>query len=83
MLISGVLIAVFSSNIVFPGLELLLGPEAIVGKRNVVYIAKDEYLMTNPGAMMKWQGHVIIVGMITASLGRMLIWRNWKTEDSS
>lgn len=73
----GILIALFSWNIVFPGLELLLGPETIVGKRNVYYVSPGEYYMTNPEAMYRWQAYVVLSGASIAIVGGMLIWDPW------
>jgi hypothetical protein len=37
LMVLGLLVVGFSNKIVFPGLERLVGIEAIVGKENVVY----------------------------------------------
>ena len=65
----GVLIAVFSKVIVFPGLELLLGIETIVGRRNVFYQPDGSYLFTNPGAALRWVASVAAVGVVIAAVG--------------
>jgi sulfur relay (sulfurtransferase) DsrF/TusC family protein len=49
----GLVVVVFSSKIAFPGFELLLGIEAIVGKENVIYLDDGGYMYTNPGAMVR------------------------------
>ncbi len=45
----GIAVTVMSPWIVFPGLELLLGIEAIVGRESVVYKPDGGYIYTNPG----------------------------------
>ena len=65
----GVLIAVFSKTIVFPGLEHLLGIEIIVGSKYVVYEPDGSYFFTNPGAMFKWVASVAAVGLAMAAIG--------------
>ncbi len=73
-ILAGVLIVCFSGKIVFPGLELLLGIETIVGKRNVVYL-DDGYAFTNPGAMAKWILTVAGCGVCIAAIGVFILIR--------
>jgi len=69
LFVLGVLIAVFSKTIVFPGLELLFGIETIVGARNVFYEPDGSYLFTNPGAALRWVAAVVAVGLVVAAVG--------------
>jgi hypothetical protein len=69
LVVMGVLIVVFSRSIVFPGLELSLGIETIVGSENVSYQPDGSYYYTNPGAMMRWIASVAGVGLLIAALG--------------
>src|SRR5437016_6341845 len=79
--IAGVLIAVFSQQIVFPGLERLLGIEAIVGRDSVVYQPDGGYLFTNPGAMVRWITSIAGVGLLIAFIGAFVLFRA-RREDS-
>src|SRR5665213_396941 len=65
----GLLVVAFSSKIVFPGLERLIGIEAIVGKENVVYEPDGGYYFTNPTAMIEWVGAVAILGFLICLVG--------------
>jgi hypothetical protein len=71
----GVLIAACSQQIVFPGLERLLGIETIVGRDNVVYQPDGGYIFTNPGAMMRWIASVAAVGVFLAVIGAFMLYR--------
>jgi hypothetical protein len=71
----GLLVAVFSNRIVFPGLERLLGIETIVGKDSVQYQTDGSYYYTNPTAMMEWIASVALIGVLIFSLGVWLILR--------
>ena len=71
----GILIAVFSQQIVFPGLERLLGIETIVGRANVVYQPDGGYVFTNPGAMVRWVSAVAAVGVAIAFVGVFVLFR--------
>ena len=73
--IVGVLVAVFSQQIVFPGLERLLGIEAIVGHDSVVYQPDGGYVFTNPGAMVRWVSSVALVGFVIAFVGAFMLFR--------
>lgn len=73
--IVGVLVAVFSQQLVFPGLEYLLGIEAIVGRENVIYQPEGGYLFSNPGAMMRWISIVAATGLAVAFAGSWMIFR--------
>jgi len=73
--LGGILVAVFSQRIVFPGLERLLGIETIVGRENVVYQPDGSYVFTNPGAMSRWIMAVAGVGLIVAFTGAFLLFR--------
>jgi hypothetical protein len=59
--------------IVFPGLEIILGIETLVGKESVSYINpqnhSEGYMFTNPGAMIKWIASVILIGVLTIVAG--------------
>ena len=72
---AGVLVAVFSQKIVFPGLERLLGIEAIVGRESVVYQPDGDYVFTNPGAMVRWISAVAAVGLVIAFVGAFMLFR--------
>lgn len=65
----GVLVVVFSRTIVFPGLELALGIETIVGRENVSYQPDGSYYYTNPGAMIRWVASVAGVGVLIMAIG--------------
>src|SRR4051794_34319622 len=69
LILVGLLVTAFSSKIVFPGLERLLGIETIVGKSNVVYEADGNYYFANPGAMVKWVSIVAIIGIAVSASG--------------
>ena len=69
----GVLVAVFSHEIVFPGLERLLGIETLVGRENVVYHPDGGYAFTNPGAMARWVVTVAGVGLAIAAVGAVML----------
>ena len=74
--LAGIVIVVFSSKIVFPGLELLLGIETIVGKNNVVYRDDGSYIFTNPGAMAEWILSVASIGVVVCIFGIWLLIRS-------
>jgi hypothetical protein len=76
LILLGVLIAMFSERIVFPGLERLLGIETIVGKANVDYQPDGNYYFTNPGAMIRWELSVAGVGVLICLSGAWLLWRS-------
>jgi len=69
LMIVGGMIAVFSNKIVFPGLEVTLGIERIVGKANVIYLDGGGYIFTNPGAMAKWIVGVAVIGLVISGVG--------------
>jgi hypothetical protein len=71
----GVLILAFSSKIVFPGLERILGIETIVGKENVVHLSEGGYAYTNPAAIFCWIFLVAAIGAIIAMLGCWFLYR--------
>ena len=77
ILITGILLIIFSGKIVFPGLELLLGIETIVGAESVIYNDPNDpskgYMFTNPGAMMSWVFSVTLIGIITTIVGISLL----------
>ena len=75
LILLGALIVAFSGKIVFPGLELLLGIETIVGKDNVSYQPDGSYLFTNPGAMMRWILSVAAVGLLACASGVLMLFR--------
>lgn len=65
----GLLAIAFSKQIVFPGLERLVGIETIVGKDNVVYQPDGSYYFINPRRMVEWVSSVAVAGLIIISLG--------------
>ena len=65
----GLLVIAFSKQIVFPGLERLVGIETIVGKENVVYQPDGSYYFTNPRRMVEWVSSVAVAGFLIISLG--------------
>ena len=67
--VGGIVITVTSKYIVFPGLEMLLGIEVIVGRESVSYNPDGSYVFTNPGAMMAWIAGVAAVGVLLAACG--------------
>ena len=81
------MLAVFSKQIVFPGLEILLGIETIMGKGNVSYNPDGSYVFTNPGAMVAWVAGVCALGLCVVAAGIVLLVRsrrnrmptNWST----
>ncbi|HZL78154.1 MAG TPA: hypothetical protein VFC17_04825 [Candidatus Limnocylindrales bacterium] len=78
LILFGVLIVVFSEKIVFPGLERLVGIEAIVGTQNVVYQADGSYMFTNPGAIIRWVASVAAIGVSIALTGVLVLIRSKK-----
>ena len=75
LMLLGLGITIFSNKIVFPGLERLLGIEAIVGKGNVVYQETGGYYYTNPGAMAHWVLSVAGIGVVVFAIGLFLFWK--------
>lgn len=73
LIVFGALIVLLSKKIVFPGLEVLLGIETIVGKENVAYSSDGTYDFTNPGAMGRWIGCVVLVGLGITAFGAWLM----------
>jgi hypothetical protein len=69
LILVGLLVVAFSNKIVFPGLERLVGIEAIVGKENVVYEPDGGYYFTNPTAMVEWVGSMAIFGLLICFVG--------------
>jgi len=69
LILIGLLVIAFSKQIVFPGLERLIGIETIVGKENVGYLPGGGYGFTNPRAMVEWVLSVAIVGMLICASG--------------
>ena len=80
MVTLGVLIVVFSEKVVFPGLELLLGIETIVGRESVHYLPDGGYMFTNPGAMVRWTLSVVVVGIAFAGFGCWLLLKEQRNE---
>ena len=79
---SGAFVVIFSNRIVFPGLERIVGIETIVGAQNVVYQPDGSYLVTNPGAMLRWIASVAAIGMAISLCGVLLLLRTRKTPDT-
>jgi hypothetical protein len=73
LIVSGVLILVFSNKIVFPGLERLIGIDAIVGTQNVFYQPDGGYLYTNPGAVVRWVSSIAAIGISIALTGVLVL----------
>ena len=71
----GVAVAVFSQEIVFPGLERSLGIETIVGRENVIYQPDGSYIFTNPRAMVRWISTVRNVGVLLSFAGALVLFR--------
>jgi ascorbate-specific PTS system EIIC-type component UlaA len=71
----GVGVVLFSQQIVFPGLERLLGIETLVGSENVVYQADGGYLFTNPGAMVRWILGMAAIGVVLIVIGAIVLRR--------
>jgi ascorbate-specific PTS system EIIC-type component UlaA len=69
LMVVGLLVVAFSNKIVFPGLERLIGIEAIVGKENVVYQPDGSYYFTNPKAMLGWVASVAMLGLLIHAVG--------------
>ena len=68
-MVIGLLVIAFSKQIVFPGLEHLIGIETIVGKGNVVYQPDGSYYFTNPRRRVEWVSSVAIAGILILSTG--------------
>ncbi len=75
LIISGILVVIFSNKIVFPSLERLVGIETIVGKENVYYQPDGGYYFTNPRAMMRWIFSVAAIGILICFTGIWLLIR--------
>jgi hypothetical protein len=75
LILVGVLVVIFSEQIVFPGLERLVGIEMIVGKTNVYYLPDGGYGYTNPAAMIRWIVSVRVVGVLICLSGGLLLFR--------
>jgi len=75
LILIGLLVAIFSEQIVFPVLERLVGIETIVGKENVVYLPDGGYLFTNPAAMIRWVFSVRAIGILICVSGGLLLFR--------
>ena len=76
LIVVGACIVVLSPKIVFPGLEVLLGIETIVGHENVVYEPDGSYIFTNPGAMVRWIVSVAVIGVALACGGGWFLFRS-------
>jgi energy-converting hydrogenase Eha subunit G len=75
LIVAGASVAVFSQQIVFPGLERWLGIETIVGRANVRYLSDGGYVFTNPEAMMRWIAAVATIGILFACGGALMLLR--------
>ena len=73
----GILIAVFSRTVVFPGLEWFLGVERIVGSENVSYLPDGSSHYTNPRAVARWIASVTGVGISMAAFGVVCLLSAW------
>ena len=80
LMIVGSTICVFSNKIVFPGLEVVLGIERIVGKDSVVYLDGGGYIYTNPGAMVRWIAGVVLVGVVIFGFGAVMCFRGKRSR---
>lgn len=81
LLLFGVLITIFSEQIVFPGLESMIGIETIVGHDNVVYRPDGSYYYTNPAAIIRWVLLVRIVGILICLFGGWLLFRTSNKQE--
>jgi hypothetical protein len=83
LLVAGLAVVFLSPRIVFPGLERLLGIEAIVGKHNVQYLPEGGYVYTNPAAMMMWIAGVAGVGVAMFIAGAVFIRKRTKKAETN
>ncbi len=83
LVLLGATTIVFCQQIVFPGLERLVGIETIVGKENVVNLPDGGYGYTNPGAMARWIFSVAFAGFVICSVGIWLLIRASKERENS
>ncbi len=67
--------------IVFPGLEILLGIETLVGKQSVDYQPDGSYFYTNPVAQMRWIAGVAAIGALVFA-GGFRLWRSKQPKPS-
>ncbi len=74
----GILILAFSRFIVFPGLEVMLGIDTLVGRENVNYQPDGSYVYTNPGAIAAWILAVSGIGLLIAVVGALTLFRTRK-----
>ena len=75
LIVAGGLVFAFNRQIVFPGLERLLGIGTIVGKENVVYFDDGGYAYTNPRAMLHWIWSVAWCGLALVGVGAWILFR--------
>jgi len=83
LVIIGLLVIASSKQIVFPGLERVVGIETIVGKDNVVYQSDGSYYFTNPAAMVHWIDSVKMIGLVVCSIGIWTLIRFKKSRKNS
>jgi hypothetical protein len=83
LILLGATVITFRELIVFPGLERLIGIEAIVGKENVVYLPEEGYGFTNPAAQMHWISSVGALGVAICSIGAWLLMRAYGRKKNS
>jgi len=69
LMVFGLLVIGFGNKIVFPGLERLIGIEAIVGKEIVSYQPDGSYNFSNPKAVLEWTLAVAILGLLIHAVG--------------
>ena len=81
LILVGAMVVLCREQIVFPGLERLVGAETIVGKQNVIYQADGSYLLTNPGAIARWISLVAGIGILICALGGFLLLRAPRPRD--
>lgn len=74
-IVLGAIIVACRQQIVFPGLERLLGIENIVGRDSVVYQPDGSYVFTNPAAMIRWITGVAATGSVIALFGAVLLFK--------
>src|SRR5690348_11866868 len=65
----GICAAMFSRQIVSPGLEWLLRIETIVGQPDAQHLVDGGYGDTNPGEVMAWTWSVTVVALLVTGLG--------------
>ena len=76
----GVLIAIFSSKIVSPGLDAIPGIKNIVRNADVVFLDGYPYVFKNPDAMAKWIVGVAVVGLVIFGIGVRMFFKGMRRK---